>query len=580
MVTEEEIERIRKSANIIDIISSYIPLTQKGKNYFGVCPFHEDHSPSMSVSEEKQIYKCFSCGAAGNVFTFVSEYENVKFLEAVKIVADKCGIPFSGVVSKEKPKKFTQEYEIMNLALKFYQNNLNSKEGLLAKEYLKKRALDESVIKEFDLGLALGGDVSLNKLLTSKKYGLDVLARLGLVNQNNGYINDVFQRRVMFPIHDLEGNVVGFTGRIYEDTDQAKYINSKESDIFKKGQILFNYHRARSEIKRKKEVILVEGNMDAIRMYASGIKNVVALMGTSLTKDQVHILKSLRAKIILMFDNDSAGETATYQNGTILEEARLEFQVVRLSGPKDPDEYIVKKGIQALEENIRSPISFFDFKLKYFKKDKDLTKVDDLASYIKEIIGDLKNIPDDLTRELTLKKLSEEYQISLDLLKSELEKTDIKKVVEAPPKKLEKKRISKYDKACQNIIYFMMNDGKFVERFLKELGYFSEKKYRNLANEIIYYYEANKKIELSSFISFVSTKDYIVDDAMEIIRSSKVEDLQMDAFLEFLSVAKTEMTKREIQELKEKMARSMDANEELELAKKILDLKKGCVGNG
>ena len=580
MVTEEEIERIRKSANIIDIISSYTPLTQKGKNYFGVCPFHEDHSPSMSVSEEKQIYKCFSCGAAGNVFTFVSEYENVKFLEAVKIVADKCGIPFSGVIQKEKPKKFTQEYEIMNLALKFYQNNLNSKEGLLAKEYLKKRDLNENVIKEFDLGLALSGDVSLNKLLTNKKYSLDGLLRLGLVNQNNGYVNDVFQRRVMFPIHDLEGNVVGFTGRIYEDTNQAKYINSKESDIFKKGQILFNYHRARPEIKRKKEVILVEGNMDAIRMYASGIKNVVALMGTSLTKDQVNILKNLRAKIILMFDNDAAGETATYQNGTILEEARLEFQVVRLSGPKDPDEYIIKNGVQALEENIRSPISFLDFKLKYFKKDKDLTKVDDLASYIKEIIGDLKNIPDALTRELTLKQISEEYQISLDLLKSELEKTEIKKVVEAPPKKLEKKRISKYDKACQNIIYFMMNDGKFVERFLKELGYFSEKKYRNIANEIVYYYEANKKIELSSFISFISTKDYIVDDAMDIIRSSKVEDLQMDAFLEFILVAKKEMTKREIQELKEKMARSMDANEELELAKKILDLKKGCVGNG
>ena len=580
MVTEEEIERIRKSANIIDIISSYIPLTQKGKNYFGVCPFHEDHSPSMSVSEEKQIYKCFSCGAAGNVFTFVSEYENVKFLEAVKIVADKCGIPFSGVIQKEKPKKFTQEYEIMNLALKFYQNNLNSKEGLLAKEYLKKRDLDENVIKEFDLGLALSGDVSLNKLLTNKKYSLDGLLRLGLVNQNNGYVNDVFQRRVMFPIHDLEGNVVGFTGRIYEDTNQAKYINSKESDIFKKGQILFNYHRARPEIKRKKEVILVEGNMDAIRMYASGIKNVVALMGTSLTKDQVNILKNLRAKIILMFDNDAAGETATYQNGTILEEARLEFQVVRLSGPKDPDEYIIKNGVQALEENIRSPISFLDFKLKYFKKDKDLTKVDDLASYIKEIIGDLKNIPDALTRELTLKQISEEYQISLDLLKSELEKTEIKKVVETPPKKLEKKRISKYDKACQNIIYFMMNDGKFVERFLKELGYFSEKKYRNIANEIVYYYEANKKIELSSFISFISIKDYIVDDAMDIIRSSKVEDLQMDAFLEFILVAKKEMTKREIQELKEKMARSMDANEELELAKKILDLKKGCVGNG
>ena len=579
MVTDAEIERIRKSANIVDIISSYVPLTQKGKNYFGVCPFHEDHSPSMSVSEEKQIYKCFSCGAAGNVFTFVSEYENVKFLEAVKIVADKCGIPFHGTIRKEKPKNNTQEYEIMNLALKFYQNNLNSGEGIKAKEYLKKRNLDEEAIKEFDLGLALGGNYSLNKLLTNKKYSLDVIERLGLVNQNNDYVNDVFQRRIMFPIHDLDGNVVGFTGRIYEDTNQAKYINSKESNIFKKGQILFNYHRAKQEIKRKKEVILVEGNMDAIRMYTSGIKNVVALMGTSLTNEQVEIIKGLRAKIILMFDNDSAGEIATYQNGTILEEANLTPSIVRLSKEKDPDEYIIKNGAQALEENIRNPISFLDFKLKYFKRDKDLEKVDDLASYIKEIIKDLKNIPDELTRELTLKKISEDYQVSLDLLHGELQKIESKKIVETPKKTLAKTKLSKYDKACQNIIYFMMNDGKFIEIFKKELGYFNEKKYRNLANEIIYFYEEAKEINLSSFISFISTKDYIYDDAMEIIRKNKIIDFDRTAFDEFIQVAKMEMVKEEIRELKAKIANSMDANEEIELASKLLNLKKGCVGN-
>lgn len=579
MVTDAEIERIRKSANIVDIISSYVPLTQKGKNYFGVCPFHEDHSPSMSVSEEKQIYKCFSCGAAGNVFTFVSEYENVKFLEAVKIVADKCGIPFHGTIKKEKPKNNEQEYEIMNLALKFYQNNLNSKEGMKAKKYLRVRNLDEDVIKEFDLGLALGGNYSLNKLLTNKKYSLDVIERLGLVNQNNGYVNDVFQRRIMFPIHDLEGNVVGFTGRIYEDTNQAKYINSKESNIFKKGQILFNYHRAKQEIKRKKEVILVEGNMDAIRMFASGIKNVVALMGTSLTEEQVAIIKSLRAKIILMFDNDSAGEIATYQNGTILEEANLIPYIVRLSGEKDPDEYIIKNGVKALEENIKNPISFLDFKLKYFKKDKDLEKVDDLASYIKEIIKDLKNIPDELTKELTLKKISEDYHVSLDLLHGELKKVETKKIAESPPKTLAKTKLSKYDKACQNIIYFMMNDGNFIEIFKKELGYFKEKKYRNLANEIIYFYEEAKEINLSSFISFISTKDYIYDDAMEIIRKNKIIDFDRTAFDEFIQVAKMEMVKEEIRELKAKIANSMDANEEIELASKLLNLKKGCVGN-
>ena len=579
MVTDNEIEQIRKSANIIDIISSYIPLTQKGKNYFGVCPFHEDHSPSMSVSEEKQIYKCFSCGAAGNVFTFVSEYENVKFLEAVKIVADKCGIPFHGTITKERPKVNKEEYEIMSLALKFYQNNLQSTEGKAAKEYLKKRALDETVIKEFDLGLALGGNVSLNKLLLSKKYSTDTLIKLGLVNEHDGYINDIFKYRIMFPIHDLDGNVVGFTGRIYENNDQAKYINSKESVIFKKGQILFNYHRAKSEIKRKKEVILVEGNMDAIRMYSSGIKNVLALLGTSLTKEQVSIIKSLRANIILMFDNDNAGEIATYQNGTILEEAGLNPQIVRISGPKDPDEYIIKNGAHALMENIRSPISFLDFKLKYFKKDKDLSKVDDLANYIKEIIKDLKNLPDELTRELTLKRISEDYDVSLDLLHSELAKLNVKKANESPPKKLAKMKFSKYDKACQNILYFMMNDGKFVEKFKKELGYFDEKKYRSLANEIIYFYETNKNIELSSFISFISTKDYIVDDAMEIIKGNKAIDLEMNAFEEFINVAKNEMVKLEIKDLKNKIANSMDVSEELELAQKLLNLKKGCVGN-
>ena len=383
----------------------------------------------------------------------------------------------------------------------------------------------------------------------------------------------------MFPIHDLEGNVVGFTGRIYENTDQAKYINSKESAIFKKGQILFNYHRAKQEIKRKKEIILVEGNMDAIRMYASGIKNVVALMGTSLTKDQVAIIKGLRAHVILMFDNDSAGEVATYQNGLILEEAGLNFQIVRLSGEKDPDEYIIKNGVKALEENILSPISFLDFKLKYFKKDKDLSKIDDLASYIKLIIGDLKNVSDDLTRELMLKKLSEDYHISLDLLYGELKKIDIKKNKVESVKKLDKIKYSKYDKACQNILYFMMNDGVFIQKFQNELGYFDEKKYRNVVNEIIYYYEIHKVMELSSFISFVSTKDYIYDDVMEIIKTCSISNFDMVTFEEFLKVAKEEMVKKEIEELKIKLANSMDANEELELAQKILDLKKGCVGN-
>ena len=412
MIEEQEIENIRKSANIIQIISSYLPLTQKGKNYFGVCPFHEDHSPSMSVSEEKQIYKCFSCGAAGNVFTFVSEYENVNFIEAVKIVADKCGLTFKGKINTKKENKNNKvEYEIMSLALKFYQNNLNTEYGIKAKEYLNDRNLSEEAIREFEIGLALDSRYSLNKILLNKNYSPETLLNLGLINRNKEHINDTFNSRIIYPIHNLEGDVIGFTGRIYEKSDQAKYINSKESPIFKKGHILFNYHRAKKEIIKKKEVIIVEGNMDAIRMYASGIKNVVALMGTSLTNEQVNIIKNLHAKVILLLDNDEAGELATFQNGNILSSAGISPLSVRLSGEKDPDDYIIKNGVETILNNINNPISFLDFKLKYLKKNKDLSQTVDLVSYIKEIINNIKDLDDELTKEITIKKISDEYDI-------------------------------------------------------------------------------------------------------------------------------------------------------------------------
>ncbi len=580
MEQNAEIESILKKANIIDVIASYIPLTQKGKNYFGVCPFHEDHSPSMSVSEDKQIYKCFSCGAAGNVFTFVKDYENVSFIEAVKIVADKCGLIFNGTINKKsKIKNNEVEYQILALSLKYYQNNLNTSEGKKAKEYLLKRGLNEETIKDFDIGLALGRENNLYKLLLGKNYSIDTLLSLGLINKHDDYINDVFNNRIIFPIHDLDGNPVGFTGRIYENVDQAKYINSKESPIFKKGQILFNYHRAKNEIKKKKEVIVVEGNMDAIRMHTNGIKNVVALMGTSLTKDQINILKSLRAKVILMLDNDEAGETATLENGNLLENANISPLIIRLSGEKDPDEYIIKNGVEAILNNIKNPISFLEFKLKYFKKNKDLTKTNDLVSYVKEIINNIKDIDDELTKELTIKKMSTEYDIPLDLLKNELKSvTTPKEIVVNNQKKLAKKKLSKYDIACQNIIYFMMNDCEYIKKFKSDLGYFNNQKYRIISNEIIYYYEANGTIDLASFIAFATPKEYISEDVLELVKNVNIENLTMDNFEGFIKVCEQESIKESIKELKVKITSELDESKKLELANKLIELKKGCVG--
>ena len=447
----------------------------------------------------------------------------------------------------------------------------------IAKEYLQKRQIDTKTIQDFEIGLALDYTKSLNKLLVNKKYSLEVIEALGLINRHDANITDTFLNRIIFPIYDLEGNPVGFTGRIYTDSNQARYINSKESNIFKKGQILFNYHRAQSEIKKQKEVIIVEGNMDAIRLYSKGIKNVVALMGTSLTKDQVNILKKLRAKIILMLDNDEAGEIATYQNGNILEENQLNPLVIRLSGAKDPDEYVLKIGIDSLISNLKKPLNFLDFKLNYLKKDKDLNNTTDLVNYIKEVTNSISNL-DDLTKEITLKKISDAYNIPLEILNKELNK--IKKNVKTKKEevKINNNIYTKYDMASLNIIYYMMNDGIYIEKFKKDLGYFTKKKYRSMSNEIMYYYETNHKIDLASFISYIQDKDYIYEDIMEVIKSSKIRDIRLEDFEDYINVCHQEMNKEEIKNIKEQIENELDEAKKMALAEKLIEIKKGCVG--
>ena len=286
-----EINRIQQSANIVEIIGSYITLEKKGKNFFGMCPFHDDHNPSMSVSEEKGLFTCFVCHKTGNVFSFVQEYENISFIEAVKIVANKVGIELD--TGYKETSKYDKHYEAVDLALKFYQNNLKSQEGLNARKYLQTRGIEDEIIEEFNIGYAPPNFDTITKLLTNKGYDEQLLIETGL-SARGQTLYDLFRNRITFPIHNPNGKPVGFSARIYEDLKEAKYINTKETPIFKKGKILFNYHRAQNEARRVKNLIVVEGQMDAIRIYASGVKNVVATMGTALTEDHVKLLKKLK----------------------------------------------------------------------------------------------------------------------------------------------------------------------------------------------------------------------------------------------------------------------------------------------
>jgi len=582
-ISEKEIENIRTNTNIVDIISSYIPLTLKGKNYFGVCPFHDDHSPSMSVSTSKQIFKCFSCGAVGNVFTFVKDIENVSFLEAVKIVAEKTGINIEfDVKTESKVSRHKEEFEIMDLAMKYFQNNLNTDKGEVAKKYLNDRLLDSDAIKDFNIGLALKENDTLYKLLMKKGYSIKTITELGLINKNGADVYDSFVNRIIFPIHNLDGQAIGFTGRIYNNEKNiAKYFNSRESVIFKKGDILFNYHRAKDAIRVNKKVVLVEGNMDAIRVYSSGIKNVVALMGTAITNEQISILKKLRAEVILLLDNDNAGELATYNVGKLLESANVDVSVVRLSGAKDPDEYVIKNGISALEDNINHRIDFLEFKLLYLKQNKNLDNTEDLVKYIKDVLESIKDIKDDLTKQVTLRKISEEYKVSLETLENELSSiSKVDKIKKEPVPEVTKVKIkNKYEQAANNILYYMMNDGSYIKSFLKQLGYFETKLHRGISNVIIYYFEKNKAISLAEFISYISNNNELYDDIMEIINNNSDMELSDDFFMENIRAVKKASLEEEIKRVKKELKEELDISKKVKLATRLTELKKGSVEN-
>lgn len=581
-VSQEEINEIRSNADIVEIIGSYIPLTQKGKNYFCVCPFHDDHAPSMSVSSEKQIYKCFSCGATGNVFTFVQNYENVSFQQAISIVAEKIGMHISTHFEQKENTKYKKEYEIMSLAEKYYCNNMNTAMGSAAKKYLLERGLSEEIIKEFHIGLSLDEPNLLYQLLTKKGYEEKTLDALGLISKNsNGSSFDLFTRRILFPLWNVDGQVVGFSGRIYRGEDSSKYINTKETVLFRKGQTLYNYHRAKDAARKDKFLLVVEGQMDAIRLYSNGIKNVVALMGSALTKEQLQLLKKLRVPIYLCLDNDRAGQGAMLSIGEALTSENVEVNVVVLSGAKDPDEYILKNGLDAFQTCLRSPVSYFDFKINTLKKGKNLASADDLASYINELLEALSKEKDPIRKEVTLSKISEEYHLSTTVLKEKLESLEKKEedkptVVETLVENKPKKK-TKYELAAEQILFSMMNDSMYIKMYLKQLGYLPTQKYREIASEILYYYDKNKTINVADFVTFETAKGNFIERINEIMVEYATSTLNEQEFLENVAIVKKESQKEEIKKLKEELKQEMDVNNKIRILEKLTNLKKGSV---
>lgn len=565
-ISNEVINEIRNKTDIVDVVSKYVNLTKKGKNYIGVCPFHDDHSPSMSVSPEKQIFTCFSCGATGNVFTFVSDFEHISFVQAVSLLGEKVGINISGNVTSNTKKD--DYFEIYELANKFYQNSLFTNLGKNAMEYLEGRNIDKETIKKFGIGLSIQ-KVSLTDYLVNKKYSVDKLNSAGLTNDNG---NDIFINRIMFPIYDLSGNPVAFSGRIYNTKDTSKYINTKETDKFKKGKILYNYHIAKEHLKKNDTVIIMEGQMDVIRASTVGINNCIATMGTALTSDHKNILKNMTNNIILCFDGDAAGEKATISAIEVLEDTSLNIKIVRLPNGMDPDEYIIKEGKDAILHELDSAMSLIDYKMELLKKNKDFNDIKDISTYINSAVKELINEKDDITVELNLKKLATNFNVDYNTIASKYNNLKEKKKVVSKDIK-PKKVYNRYRQAENNLIYYMLKDNTVLNMVEKRVGYFPTKNIRDLSNEIIYYFHKYGIINVADFISYISERLEILNTLKEILAINIKEDFKIEEIEDYIFVINEYHKEVRISNLNKKLKEEKDPLKQAKISEEIMKIR-------
>ena len=567
------INDIRKSIDIVDVISKYVPLTSRGKNFFGVCPFHDDHAPSMSVSKEKQIYKCFSCGATGNVFNFIQEYENVSFKECLKILSDMTGITISGIDIKTNKKDVNKSlYDIYDICSKLYINNLNTSFGVDAKKYLHDRDINDDLIKEFGIGLSLKNKELLTHLLVKKGFSNKEMLDSGLIVKNDYGYSDIYYNRIMFPLYDTSGRIVGYSGRIYNSSDTSKYINTRETAIFKKGELLYNYHRAKESCRRKNTVIITEGFMDVIRCYSIGVTNVVAAMGTAFTKEHVLLIRKLARDVILCFDGDSAGSKATESCINLLMEYNIIPKIVRLEEGLDPDEYIIKYGKERFLNKIDNPINIMDFKLTYLKLNKDLTSSVDTANYVNSVIDELNKIDDDILKEISLKKLSEETKLDIDFLRSKLKDNDIKQEVNIVRKL--NPNLSKYEKAQMYLLYYMLNNDDVVRLYDEKVNYMPNDNYRKLANYISCFYKENGYISVADLMTYLSNYDGMNKIVSDIAVLDLKDEYTLGEINDYIFVIKDYSIRNEIDRLQYELKNEIDNIKKAEIAQKIVDLKR------
>lgn len=533
-MNESLIQDIRSKADIVEVVQHYLPLIKKGKNYVAVCPFHDDHDPSMSISQDKQIFKCFVCGAGGNVFNFVKDYEKIQFNDAVIKVANYIGYTLDEkyIINQTKidPKQQAL-FNVLNEYVKYTRYILNTEDAIDAKKYLLNRGLDENTIQKFEIGYNLNNDQS-TKFLLAKGFDLESCVKTNITRINEFGSKDVFNQRIVFPIHNPQGQVVAFTARTMNPNESSKYINSTETPLYIKGNLLYNYHRAIKNIKQTKEIIIVEGVMDVIALDRVNIENVVATLGTACTKEQITLIQNASNNVVLCYDSDSAGQTATLKLARLLLAHKLNVSIVQNNTGLDLDEIIEQKSKDALIKIMSQRTSYLDFFFNYSLTRLDLENYNQKKEFAKIVLSELDKLKDKFDRELMLDKLSQSTQFSRDQLLLLQDKPT--QVIQSTTIKPKKSDIKKW--AEKEIIGQMLFSAQAVFDFRQELGYFVNELYQKVALTIINYYRNHDELIIADFITTLEDKDMIelvtqIVDSDIYFRNYSKEALQ-DAIIE------------------------------------------------
>ncbi len=502
--SEELIEEIRSRNDIVDVISGYVRLQKKGSSYFGLCPFHNEKSPSFSVSRQKQMYYCFGCGAGGNVYTFLMEYENFSFVEAVKYLADRAGIELPEMEyskeAKEKADLRASILEVNKLAAKYYYVQLKSERGRAAYTYLKDRKLSDETITAFGLGYSNKFSDDLYKYLREKGYSEELIRQAGLINTDERQgVYDKFWNRVMFPIMDVNSRVIGFGGRVMGDA-KPKYLNSPETAVFDKSRNLYGLNRARTS--RKPYFLLCEGYMDVIALHQAGFTNAVASLGTALTPGHASLIKRYVQEVYLTYDSDDAGTRAALRAVPILRDAGISAKVIRMDPYKDPDEFIKNLGAEEYERRIREARNGFMFSIDMLSRDYDMESPEGKTAFFRETARRLMSFEDELERNNYIDAVASEYGVRRESLEKLVAKTAVSSGLAKPaarPRRAEGKEKQKEDGTLTSqkiLLTWLIDDASLFDKIshLVTPDDFTEDLYRTVARLL---YEQRQNGELN-----------------------------------------------------------------------------------